>query len=460
MKFMDYNLVRNGADTKTMQDMGKVLGMAPEMSRAVVTLYPQYSLQNLTEALGHVFRKKPADEKLEPIKAFSFEWRIQTNQVPKIKFAESCNETGEGLSEFKVIFEKKYYDPHDTIQLENRQVLFVKRPGKMLTPNKWEYWVKLIADNTAARVDTRFMQKGMDTKYISNYHPELSERGYSKYMHNLEKHRNYISRHRHGDSFSGDWAALKDYFMEHAGMYFSMKDFDKSLLEQYYFSREMNLMWGRSNFDVNGKCLDTEPDGRPIPMGDGLIAQIERFCGQQRYIELSIKYLQNAIEDVVSKLPKKTGNTIMGQCNFRFYTHLQVLLDNTLFQRATDNYFYSAEGERLVVGAEYAGYTFAGNTILFSENAALTAEFPNQGYAVFFDLGMHDGEPNIVMYTIEGRELIRGFLPGMGGQDGRTSGNISTTMDGSRIEYLGYSGIKVANPYGAHIIKEHVLFGI
>lgn len=454
---MDYNLVRNGADTKTMQDLGQVLGMKPQMSRAVVTMYPQLSLTSLTEALGRVYKKKNEATKTEPLKSFSFEWDIQTNQIPTVKFAEDCTENGVGGAEFRVIMEKKYYDPHDTFRLQNRQLLFVKRPGKMLAPNKWEYWVKLVTSDLSRGVDVNYMKRNMETQYVSNYHPELSERGYNKYMFNLERHRNYISRHRVGDSFSGDWANLKDKFLEHAGVYFKMKELDKSLLDHYYFSREQHLMWGRSNFDVNGKCLDYEDDGRPIPMGDGLIAQIERFCGQQRYLELTIQHLRNAIEDVVSKLASKTGNTIMVNCNFRFYMQVQVLLDKELTPRASDNYFYTVEGDKLTVGAEYNAYKFAGNKIVFVENAALTQEYEDHGFAVYFDLGYYDGEPNISIQTIEGSELIRGFLPGMGGENGRTSGNIASTVHGSRIEYLGYSGIKVGNPYGAHIMEEHVL---
>jgi hypothetical protein len=458
MKVMDYSLIRNGADTKTMQDLGQVLGMKPQMSRAVVTMYPQLSLQNITEALGRVYKKDAGKTKSEQLSSFSFEWDIQTNQIPDVEFAEDCTEDGYGGAEFRVVFKKKYYDPHDVFRLNNKQLLFVKRPGRMLAPNKWEYWVKLVSGDTTRTVDTSYMRTNSKTYYVSNYHPELSERGYNKYMFNTERHRNYISRHRVGDSVSGDWANLKETFLEHAGAYFKMKDVDKSLLDHYYFSREMHLIWGRSNFDANGKCTDVEADGRPIPMGDGLIAQIERFCGQQRYLKLTIQHLRNAIEDVVGKLASKTGNTIMVKCNWRFYIQVQALLDEALTPRATDNYFYTVEGNKLTVGAEYNAYKFAGNKIVFVENAALTQEYPDHGYAVYFDLGYYDGEPNISLQTLKGSELIRGFLPGMGGESGTASGNIATTVHGNRIEYLGYSGIKVGNPYGAHIMEEHVLF--
>jgi len=52
--------------------------------------------------------------------------------------------------------------------------------------------------------------------------------------------------------------------------------------------------------------------------------------------------------------------------------------------------------------------------------------------------------------------LFKGSLKGMGGLSGSDSGDIATTIHGSRIEYMGYRGAKIANPYGAHILEENL----
>lgn len=454
MKVMDYNMLPNGANTKTMQDLGSIIGLKPELSKAVVTLYPNLSLSNLTELLGGVYKQSGKD--MKGISSFAFEWMIKTNQIPRIKFAEDCTETGAGGTEFAIILEKKYYDPHDTFKLDNDQHLFVKRVPEMLAPNKWKYWVKLVGGDSTRIVNVAYMTRGKETLYVSNYHPELSEKGYSKFMYNIEKHRNYISRHRVGDSWSGDWAALKTKYLEHAGVFFKMNEFEKDLMDQFYLARERSMLLGVSNFDAAGKCLDYEADGRIIPMGDGLIEQIRKFCGQQRYNVLTRTIFDNAISDVVSKMEKKTGNNIVVMCNWRMFQQAQIVLDDLLKTRAADAYFYSASGGKLKVGATYNAYEWAGNTITFMENTALTLEYPDKGYGVFVDTSINDGEPNIQMMTLEGRQLIKGTLKGMGGLDGKSSGDISTTVDGSRMEFLGYSGIKVANPYSSHIIQENV----
>jgi hypothetical protein len=456
MRVIEYNMLPNGADTKTMQDLGAMIGLKPEMSKAVVTLYPNLSLQKLTEQLGAVYSKEATN--LKEIESFAFEWMIKTNQIPRIRFAEDCTETGEGGAEFFIVLEKKFYDPRDTFELENDQQLFVKRVPEQLAPNKWKYWVQLVGGDNSKKVNTAFMTRGKTTRYISNFQPELSERGYSKFMYNMEKHRNYISRHRVGDSVSGDFAKLKAKYLEHAGMHFKMTAMEKDLLDQIYLAFENSMLLGAGNFDDAGNCLITEEDGRPIPMGEGIIPQIKRFCGQQRYSNLSATHFRNAISDSVEKLEKKTGNRLVAICNWKFYQQAQEVLDNLLKTRVTDNYFYTKSGGKIKVGAEYNAYEFAGNTITFMENEALTNRYPDKGYCLILDTGMYEGEPNISMHTIKGMSLFKGSQLGMGGKTGGESvENLGTLVHGHRIEYMGYRGAKVANPYGAHILEENVV---
>lgn len=455
MRVVDIASLPNGASTKTMQDLGAMIGLKPEMSKAIVNLYPNLSLQKLTESLGAVYAKDQTN--LKEIEAFAFEWHIKTNQIPEIRFAEDCTETGEGVVEFPIILEKKFYDPRDVFELENDQQLFVTKTPEILAPGKVKHWVKLVTNDPSKIVDISQMTRGKITRYVSNYQPELSERGYSKLFHNIEKHRNYIGRHRVGDSFSGDFAKLKEKYFEHAGVYFKSTKMEADLVDQFYLAAEGALLNGQSNIDASGNCLITEEDGRPIPMGDGVIPQVRRYCDQQRYSKLSVTHLRNAISSVVDKLPKKTGNRIVAMCNWEFYQDLQVILDDLLKERVTDNYFYTKSGQRLTVGAEYGAYNFAGNVVTFMENAALTNKYKDRGFCLILDAGVYDGEPNIQLHTIKGMSLFKASQLGMGGRSGGDNNeNAATMVHGGRVEYMGYRGAKVANPYGAHILEENV----
>lgn len=454
MRIIEANNIPKWTDTKTLQDLGMLVGMKPHMSKNLVTLYPGLSVQKLTEQLGAVYNKKATN--LNEIDSFSYEWKIQVNRIPRIKITVDCTEDGAGQTEFPIILENPYYAKNEVFELENEQQLFVKRPGEKLTEGNWKYYVQLVSGSKDSKVNTAFMTRGKETKYISNYHPELSERGYNKFMHNFEKHMNYISRHRAGDSFSGDYKALAKKYFEHAGEYFQMTTMEKQLLDYLYLSFENAMLLGHGNFNDNHEILIQEADGRPIPMGQGIIQQIRNYCDQQRYTILSRKVLDDLISSVVERLPKKTGNRIAIICNWRLYKQAQALLDSILGARLDNNYFHSVSGGKIKVGAHYNAYEFAGNIITFMENEALTERYPDKGYGVFLDTGIYEGEPNISMYTLSGMSLFRGDLDGMGGQTGNSSGKISTTVHGGRIEWMGYRGAKVANPYAAGIIEEYV----
>ncbi len=465
MRVVDMSALPYGGDTKTLQTLGGLLGMKPEMSKSVVTLYPNLTLTQMTEALGKVYSngKNTTSKNLNPIKSLSYEWMIKTHQIPIIRFAEACTQTGEGFAEFFVIFDRKYYSPHDTFKLENEQQLFVTRKPESVGPGKWRYWVKIVGNSSTERINVNYTTRGKGTQYVSNYFPELSERGYNKYMYNIEKHRNYISRHRHGDSRSGDWAVLEDVYMEHAGMYFKQDSFEKHMMDLYYLTRERSFVFSKCNYDINGKCMHQDDEGRDIPMGDGLIEQLKKFCGQQTYTTLTRQVLDDAIADVVSKLPKKTGNTIMCMTGFYGYQEVGALLEGILSAKNEASYFFTIEGKKVKVGAEFSSYTFQGNTLVFTVNEAMDTEISDvddQGRSlwsqsfIFFDAGSYDGEPNVSLITLDGRQLITGNLKGMGGMSGKESGDIGTTVDGSRTEILGYGSLKVANPYAAHIIRK------
>lgn len=51
-------------------------------------------------------------------------------------------------------------------------------------------------------------------------------------------------------------------------------------------------------------------------------------------------------------------------------------------------------------------------------------------------------------------EMIEGRVNGLGGADGKTSGDVSTGVHGSEYHILGYSCTVVFNPYKSFILKE------
>jgi hypothetical protein len=228
-------------DTKTMQPLGSVLDVKPQRLAQIVKLRSDLTMNMLTDAMMNVYAKNSTAKKFEPLSTMQFTWDVENNFIPRIHFVDNNNDTGEGGSLVRVVFERKYYDPHDSIRLDNGQMLYVEKTPRKISDTEWEYYVSLMGADPNRRIDTSYTQAGRPSLWMSNHFPELSERGYSKFSYNSERHINYMTRHRVGDSASGDLLARKQVLVAMAGKngpeFAKMFNFEKKLLEEFMYVR-------------------------------------------------------------------------------------------------------------------------------------------------------------------------------------------------------------------------------
>ena len=469
MRIVDRNTVlENVSSTKTVQNFGTLLGKKPHKMGQVVTMYPELAISNLTEALRNVYTKKKGGDAFTPISSMTIEWSIKVNFIKKVRIVAGGTATPAAGSVFDLYLAEKYYDKNDTMVLENKQTLFVVAPPKKELDNKWLHKVMLVTADPTKSVDPNFLKAGRITRYRSNYHPELSERGYIKYISNTETHRNYLSRHRASVDFSGDFALMEDIFIDlgkgkDGEQYAKMNSKEKECMDSYLVSREQHMLFGQSNFDANGKCMMQDEKGRDVPIGDGVIAQIERYCDKFAYSVLSIDLFEDIMAAMTEKSDSPIGNNYVFVVNERLWFQIgKVMKADLRFISPSDgSYFWSKQSNSKVkVGAQFDTYTFQGNSISFTVDRSLSQEFPDYGYGFCIDMSpdISTGRPNLATFTLDGAEMLSGTLNGMGGQTGRESGQIATSVHGSSYHLLGYSGVVVFNPYKAAIITESLAY--
>ena len=184
MRIVDRRFIdKNIHTTRTRQHFGSLLGEKPHVMGQVVRMYPRLTISNLTEGLRNVYTKKSSKGGFTPINSYAIQWTIDVNYIKRVKIVADGVPTA---AAFDLHLEEKYYNKNETFALENQTQLFVIASPQRTAPGVWVHRVKPINGIAPA---AEFLKKGRSTKFRSNYHPELSVRGYVKYQFNNEVHR-------------------------------------------------------------------------------------------------------------------------------------------------------------------------------------------------------------------------------------------------------------------------------
>ena len=167
------------AASRTYEDFSKFLGVRPERLGIVSRLYPELTASFLTESLMNVYYNENKPSKFKSINALMFEWDIDVQFIERIEFAVAPVQiVGQ---EYDVTFVKRYYEKYDTFVIDGsrQQMICLSEPHRN-ADGTWTQLAKLIDADYANTLDTSFCQAGATTRFMSNYHPEYHEEGYTK----------------------------------------------------------------------------------------------------------------------------------------------------------------------------------------------------------------------------------------------------------------------------------------
>lgn len=463
MRISSFSTIRpNMAGTRTYEDFYKFLGERPARLGLVSSLYEQYTASYLTESLMNIYAFEDTGKKnsFQSLNSFMVEWDISVGYIKRIPIISVSGNGAQG-ADIEVTFGENYYQKNDVFVIEalRQQLIVLTRPVQ--TAEGWKVTCKLQDSDYAAQLEITDLG-GYDTRFLTNYQPELHEEGYVKYQSNTEKHRTYISTHRADVSYSAKYRGMEDVFIQIGkgdkdDPVYKMNPAEKDCLDSFMAARANALLWGKTNVDKHGKPKIFDPEtGRPIISGDGIIPQIERFAGKYVFSKLTARVLNTAIDAMTVKSENPTGNHYIFICNSRMWSAIQGTLSGWIKDWSTvGTFMFSKEKNDYVkVGATFRSYEFAGNTITFKVDRALDVEYPTRQYGVFLDLTADraSGKAAINMFTFKGGEFIHNTLEGVGGKNGLSSGNVASPVAGTKLINWGYAGVGVMNPYRSFIL--------
>lgn len=482
------NNLLNSRSTATMRELEKLFQMAPNLAAKTIRLFPQHAISFLTEGLGEIYDVKAKSDSFTGINQMAYKWKIRGHQVPRVKFVTRISGTGAfvaneqvggNFAEFIIACGSAYYNPNDVIKLENsNKLLFVKSGPVFVAEGTWEYSVVVNGSNPLETISTNLLLPGKESGPIGVAYPELSDKGYLSTTQAGEEHVNYLTKVRYDWTWSADAAATK-YLIEdmvpHNGKMVKFNyitdELFRAAMETYHFRKEMSLIYGRATVDASGRCFLQDPkSGQDIIQGDGVIAQMAD-SRKQNYTKLTIDLIEDVLSDISLHSPKPTGNVYMmttGREGYKEFGRIMRAEHKSGWTLQPSTYVQTKNG-KLQLGAEYNAYTFQGNTIIVNVNSVFdhpanpgekdpaTGKKLESSKLLFLDMSTYDGCRNIQMIAKDGRSFITGEVDGIGGQDGKTSGKASSTLDGSSKTIIGTLGVIMHNPYSSMLLEKRVI---
>lgn len=399
----------------------KFLGDRPQRMGIVANLYPQYTASHMTEALMNVWTVDGEKRKgYKSIDSFTVEWDIKVNRIHKVKIT-SAQGTGINKSDIMFYFPENYYNKYDVFIVEETRMQFrvVNRPQRV-ADNSWLV-IAQIHDGLYESHVAEGSLTGLTTRFLTNYQPELHEEGYVRQQSNIEKHRISIATHRADVDMSAQYRAAEDVFINIAKgdkeVTYQMNSAEKDCLDSFMEARNNALLWGKSNLDKNFKptAFDAET-GRPIVSSDGILAQIERFATKFVFEQLNVEYFKKVIMAMVAKCENPSGNTFVFVANTPMMMEIQRVLDATLKDYKIDAPFlYNKVGDKIRLGAQYDGYSYMGNTLVFKLERSFDIEYPDRKFGAMIDMTADgtSGRSAMEMLTFKNGQFIHNYIVGV-----------------------------------------------
>ena len=480
------NNLMNSRSTATMRELEKLFQVAPNLASKTIRLFPQHAISFLTEGLGEIYDIKAKSDAFIGINDKQYKWKIKGHQIPRVKFAARVtggaiaagSTIGGSQGEFIVAFNSAYYNPYDIIKLVDNTLLFIKAGPVFQGEGVWEYTVQINTNNTSDTVTTDYLIAGVESGPAGVAYPELSEKGYLALQQASEEHVNYLTKVRYDWTFSADAAATKYVIEDIVPNGTKMIKFNyitdelfREALETYHFRKEMALIYGRTTMDALGRCFLQDPKtGQDIVQGDGIIAQMAD-SRKQTYSTLTIDLLEDVLSDISLHSPKATGNVYMmttGREGYKEFGRIMRAEHKSAWSLQPNSYVQTKNG-KIQLGAEYNAYLFQGNTIIVNVNSVfdhpanpsvrdtVSGKPLESSKFLFIDMSTYDGVRNIQMIAKDGRSFITGEVDGIGGQDGKTSGKASSTLDGSSKTLIGTLGVVMHNPYSSMMLEKKIV---
>ncbi len=239
-------------------------------------------------------------------------------------------------------------------------------------------------------------------------------------------------------------------------------------LREWKKREERQLLFAHSNRNADGTYALKGTNGRPVPVSAGLFDQISP-ANVRYYTHLTAELFEDYLFDLCYNIlgtNERKFVALTGEMGIREFD--RILKEKAASFNLIDTKFITGSGQELTLGGQFTTYKMTNgieltvkrcamfdNMELFRQLHPLTGK-PLMSYTfLFVDLGMRDGQANVVKVCRKGREFVQWCTGGSvipSGYANSINTLRSNSRDGYQVHFLGEMGIMLRNPLSCGIL--------
>ena len=370
---------------------------------------------------------------------------------------------GKGRSTFRLKFVDKWFVKQYIIESESGVQARVQ-DDPVDKGDGWEYTLQMVDTDPNAFVPNADTVQGQRWTQLFSAVAPSGSRGNESHFVAPSRMRNQITHVRKSYGYEGNMpnrVVTVEFNIEgrKTSLWYEYEEYQHML--RWKEECESHYWYSQYNRDSDNVIHLKDDNGKPIPIGSGVLEQIPN---KDTYSILTASKIKNIVRDTVY------GATDSQMMNIMLYTGTgggdefdramkDDLNSRTYIKLEDGGRFVTGSGRNLTLGGFFTTYQHVdGHTVTIAKmplfdhgpRALNSPKHPVTGLPlesyrmVFLDQSMYDGEPNIYMVTQKGRSMIRAAVAGIGTPPpgmGNATMFRATDVDGSTVHFMKAAGI-------------------
>lgn len=421
-----------------------------------------------------------------------YEWAVQIDQdhAVNIRYAKyngkvisttdsattsaaATTTAGIGNSPIYLGLEERYFGPGAILSFDNYRFQVRVSGTPYQDGSAWVYECYVADAGSGAYIPGEYLLPGRQVSRIGSAYEEYSDEADILNYQTPFKMKNNLMTMRlsydiTGDAYSTVLAiALTD--PETGKKSYLWSDYQYWLaLREWKRREEYQLLFAKSNRNADGTYSNKGTNGRPVAISAGLFEQISP-ANTRYYTTLTTELLEDYLFDLCYNMlgtNERKFVALTGEMGMREFDRL--LKEKVATMQLIDTKFITGNGQELTLGGQFTTYKMTNGIELTLKKCALFDNMemfrqlhplsgkPLMSYTfLFLDLGMRDGQANIVKVCRKGREFVQWCTGGSvlpSGYGNSINTLRSNSRDGYQVHFLGEEGIMVRNPLACGVL--------